>query len=183
MTSVTLTVQRRLSNNSDPESPVSSLLTSKRSNSKTFRRSFSHFNEAGVEHEIYKDSPYLKPPSIWRLAQLSSPEWLYALLGSIGVAVFGSFNPVLAYVLVQIAEAYSRTHEMLRNDVGWFDEEENNADSLSMRLANDATFVRATFSNRLSILIQDTSSVLVALVIGILLEWHLALAAFATLPF
>eukprot|EP01018_Ginkgo_biloba_P027515 Gb_20009 [translate_table: standard] len=227
------TVQRRLSNNSDPESPVSPLLTSKRSNSKTFRRSFSHFNEAGVEDEIHRDSPYLKPPSIWRLAQLSSPEWLYALLGSIGAAVFGSFNPVLAFVLVQVAEVYSRTqgkhtkHEvdkwclvitsigaitvvanflqhfyfgimgekmterirrmmfsaMLRNEVGWFDEEENNADSLSMRLANDATFVRAAFSNRLSILIQDTSSVIVALVIGIVLEWHLALVALATLPF
>eukprot|EP01018_Ginkgo_biloba_P035178 Gb_20029 [translate_table: standard] len=137
----------------------------------------------GVEDEIYRDSPYIKPPSIWRLAQLSSPEWLYALLGSIGVVVFESFNPVLAYVLVQIAEAYSRTHEMLRNDVGWFDEEENNVDSLSMRLANDATFVRAVFNNHLSILIQDTSSVIVALVIGIVLEWHLALAAFATLPF
>lgn len=71
---------------------------------------------------------------------------------------------------------------MLRNEVGWFDEEENSADTLSMRLANDATFVRAAFSNRLSIFIQDTSAVVVAILIGMLLEWRVALVALATLP-
>lgn len=71
---------------------------------------------------------------------------------------------------------------MLRNEVGWFDEEENSADNLSMRLANDATFVRAAFSNRLSIFIQDSAAVVVAVLIGMLLEWRLALVALATLP-
>jgi hypothetical protein len=71
---------------------------------------------------------------------------------------------------------------MLRNEVGWFDKDENNADTLSMRLANDATFVRAAFSNRLSIFIQDTAAVSVALLIGLLLEWRVALVALATLP-
>ena len=71
---------------------------------------------------------------------------------------------------------------MLRNEVGWFDEEENSADTLSMRLANDATFVRAAFSNRLSIFIQDTAAVLVALAVGMLLEWRVALVALATIP-
>lgn len=71
---------------------------------------------------------------------------------------------------------------MLRNEVGWFDEEENSADTLSMRLANDATFVRAAFSNRLSILIQDSAAVIVAILIGMLLHWRLALVAVATLP-
>ena len=71
---------------------------------------------------------------------------------------------------------------MLRNEVGWFDDEENSADTLSMRLANDATFVRAAFSNRLSILIQDCAAVLVAIAIGVILHWRLALVAIATLP-
>lgn len=71
---------------------------------------------------------------------------------------------------------------MLRNEVGWFDDEENCAETLSMRLANDATFVRAAFSNRLSILIQDMAAVIVALLIGCLLQWRLALVALATIP-
>lgn len=71
---------------------------------------------------------------------------------------------------------------MLRNEVGWFDKEENSADNLSMRLANDATFVRAAFSNRLSILIQDSTAVIVSVLIGLLLQWRLALVALATIP-
>ena len=51
-----------------------------------------------------------------------------------------------------------------------------------MRLANDATFVRAAFSNRLSIFIQDTSANFVALLLGMLLQWRVALVALATLP-
>jgi ATP-binding cassette, subfamily B (MDR/TAP), member 1 len=51
-----------------------------------------------------------------------------------------------------------------------------------MRLANDATFVRAAFSNRLSIFIQDTSAIFVALLLGMLLQWRVALVALATLP-
>ncbi len=82
---------------------------------------------------------------------------------------------------VYLVTAYYVT-AMLRNEVGWFDEEENSADTLSMRLANDATFVRAAFSNRLSIFIQDSAAVVVAVVIGMLLQWRLALVALATLP-
>ncbi|XP_077212757.1 ABC transporter B family member 20-like [Tasmannia lanceolata] len=229
-------IRQQTSNASDPESPISPLLTSdpknERSHSKTFSRPLSEFDEMPVRQQDSKDSQHQKPPSFWRLAELSLAEWFYALLGSIGAAIFGSFNPLLAYILSLIVVAYYTTegrhlrHEvdkwcliiacmgivtvvanflqhfyfgimgekmtervrrmmfsaMLRNEVGWFDEEENSADTLSMRLANDATFVRAAFSNRLSIFIQDTAAVIVALLIGMLLEWRLALVALATVP-
>eukprot|EP00268_Persea_americana_P039712 TRINITY_DN3933_c0_g1_i1.p1 TRINITY_DN3933_c0_g1~~TRINITY_DN3933_c0_g1_i1.p1 ORF type:complete len:1408 (+),score=266.26 TRINITY_DN3933_c0_g1_i1:281-4504(+) len=229
-------VNRQTSTTSDPESPISPLLMSdpqnERSHSKTFSRPLSELDEMPMRHWNSKDLQHQKPPSFWRLAELSFAEWFYALLGSIGAAVFGSFNPLLAYILALIVEAYYRSKDrhlrnevdkwcliiacmgivtvvanflqhfyfgimgekmtervrrmmfsaMLRNEVGWFDEEENSADTLSMRLANDATFVRAAFSNRLSIFIQDTAAVIVALLIGMLLEWRLALVALATLP-
>ncbi|KAL5716910.1 ABC-type xenobiotic transporter [Ranunculus cassubicifolius] len=222
---------------SDPESPISPLLMSdpksERSHSKSFSRPFDQFDDGPIKKRKKKSSKkHLKPPSFWRLAELSFTEWLYALLGSIGAAIFGSFNPLLAYVISLTVVSYYGDHghylrrevgkwcliiacmgivtvvanflqhfyfgimgekmtervrrmmfsAMLRNEVGWFDEEENSADTLSMRLANDATFVRATFSNRLSIFIQDTSAVLVALLIGLILQWRLALVALATLP-
>ncbi|XP_042476265.1 ABC transporter B family member 20-like [Macadamia integrifolia] len=228
---------RQASNASDPESPISPLLTSdpknERSHSKTFSRPLSQFDDMPVKLKEPKDTQHQKPPSFWRLAELSFAEWLYAALGSTGAAIFGSFNPLLAYVIAMIVTAYygpnkgaSLSREvdkwsliiacmgivtvvanflqhfyfgimgekmtervrrmmfsaMLRNEVGWFDEEENSADNLSMRLANDATFVRAAFSNRLSIFIQDTAAVVVAVLIGMLLEWRLALVALATLP-
>lgn len=228
---------RKISNNSDPESPVSPLLTSdpknERSHSQTFSRPNSEFDDFPITSEETKVTENREPPSFWRLVELSLAEWLYALLGSTGAAIFGSFNPLLAYVIALIVTAYYRTDDkhhlrrdvdrwcliiacmgvvtvfanflqhfyfgimgekmtervrrmmfsaMLRNEVGWFDEEENSADNLSMRLANDATFVRAAFSNRLSIFIQDTAAVIVAILIGMLLQWRLALVALATLP-
>ncbi|KAK8593296.1 hypothetical protein V6N12_045379 [Hibiscus sabdariffa] len=224
------------SNDSDPESPVSPLLTSdprkERSHSQTFSRPHSHSDDIPMKVKEAKDVHHGEAPSFWRLAQLSFAEWLYAVLGSIGAAIFGSFNPLLAYVIALIVTAYySREHHhlkddvdrwcliiacmgivtvvanflqhfyfgimgekmtervrrmmfsaMLRNEVGWFDNEENSTDNLSMRLANDATFVRAAFSNRLSIFIQDSAAVVVAIIIGMLLHWRVALVAFATLP-
>ncbi|KAK7832900.1 abc transporter b family member 20 [Quercus suber] len=226
---------RQRSNGSDPESPVSPLLTSdpknERSHSQTFSRPHSQAGDTPVKVKEAKNTRIREAPSFWRLAELSLAEWLYAVLGSTGAAIFGSFNPLLAYVIALIVTAYyveehHLGHEvnklcliiacmgvvtvvanflqhfyfgimgekmtervrrmmfsaMLRNEVGWFDEEENSADTLSMRLANDATFVRAAFSNRLSIFIQDSAAVLVAVLIGMLLQWRLALVALATLP-
>ncbi|XP_075485120.1 ABC transporter B family member 20-like [Primulina tabacum] len=222
---------------SDPESPVSPLLTSdpknERSHSQTFSRPPSKFDDVPLTLKKSKVAQFQKEPSFWRLVELSLAEWLYAVLGSTGAAIFGSFNPVLAYVIALTVTAYYRTDEkhhrrqeidrwcliiagmgivtvianflqhfyfgimgekmtervrrmmfsaMLRNEVGWFDLEENSADNLSMRLANDATFVRAAFSNRLSIFIQDSAAVIVAVLIGMFLHWRLALVALATLP-
>ncbi|KAK4799961.1 hypothetical protein SAY86_025326 [Trapa natans] len=228
---------KQVQNASDPESPVSPLLTSdpksERSHSQTFSRPHNDSDNGLIEVMESEESPKPQAPSIWRLIELSFPEWLYAVLGSIGAAIFGSFNPVLAYVISLIVSAYYRAGEgldlrqevdkwclvivgigiitvianflqhfyfgimgekmtervrrmmfsaMLRNEVGWFDKEENSADNLSMCLANDATFVRAAFSNRLSILIQDGAAIIVAVLIGLLLQWRMALVALATIP-
>ncbi|RAL51234.1 hypothetical protein DM860_010736 [Cuscuta australis] len=228
----------RLKPSSDPESPVSPLLTSdpdnERSHSQTFCRPINVFyDDPPTKTREVKDTQRQEPPSFWRLVELSLAEWFYAVLGSMGAALFGSFNPLLAYVIALIVTAYYRIDDknhlenevnkrcliitcmgivtvianflqhfyfgimgekmtervrrmmfsaMLRNEVGWFDEEENSADNLSMRLANDATFVRAAFSNRLSIFIQDSAAVFVAVLIGMILQWQLALVALATLP-
>ncbi|KAL1819334.1 hypothetical protein ACET3Z_014203 [Daucus carota] len=227
---------RHTSYTSDPESPVSPLLTSdpqnERSHSQTFSRPLSEYDDLPMEMKEEKDVEHRGIPSFWRLVELSLAEWLYAVLGSIGAAIFGSFNPLLAYVIALVVTTYYNKEKhnfredvdkwclviacmgvvtvvanflqhfyfgimgekmterirrmmfsaMLRNEVGWFDEEENSADTLSMRLANDATFVRAAFSNRVSIFIQDSAAVIVAVLIGMILEWRLALVALGTLP-
>ncbi|KAI8030440.1 ABC transporter B family member 20 [Camellia lanceoleosa] len=226
---------KQTTNASDPESPVSPLLTSdpknERSHSQTFSRPHSQSDDMAVKVQEAENKRSRNAPSLWRLIELSLAEWLYAVLGSTGAAIFGSFNPLLAYVIALVVTAYYREDRhlreevnkwcliitcmgivtvvanflqhfyfgimgekmtervrrmmfsaMLRNEVGWFDDEENSADTLSMRLANDATFVRAAFSNRLSIFIQDSAAVAVAVLIGMFLHWRLALVALATLP-
>ena len=260
---------------STPESPISPLLNSdqdERSHSKTFSRSLSRAYDLQTEPEQQSSENVDDIPSLWRLAILSTPEWFCALLGSIGACLLGSFNPLFALLLAQVAETYyygnkrimwhevskwcllvagmglatvllnflqhfyfgimgekmtervrrlmfsgeswtfgyrsSRygtfcimlsivfgferlvpdcldilvTAAILRNEVGWFDKEENSAELLSMRLANDATYVRATFSNRLSVFIQQASSTLVALSVALLMHWRIGLVSLATIP-
>ena len=52
------------------------------------------------------ESKHQISPSFMRLVNLSLPEWLYAVLGSLGASIFGSFRPVLAYVVGLIVTAY-----------------------------------------------------------------------------
>lgn len=95
--------QRQKSNGSDPESPISPLLISdpknERSHSQTFSRPLGHYDDTSTKVKV-------ESPSFWKLAQLSFPEWLYAVLGSTGAAIFGSFNPLLAYVIALVVTAY-----------------------------------------------------------------------------
>ncbi|KAG6554301.1 hypothetical protein Mapa_004217 [Marchantia paleacea] len=225
--------QRQASNMSDPESPVSPLLTSdprrERSHSKNYTRTISELVETEEKHEP-PEVFISEKPSLMRLAKLSSPEWFCALLGSLGAALFGSFNPLFGFILSELVHTYYNAEgddlkkqvskwcliimgmgivtvvvnflqhfyfgimgekmtervrrlmfsAILRNEVGWFDKEENSIDVLSMRLANDATYVRAAFSNRLSVLIQDATSILVVLLVGMLMDWRLAVVGLAT---
>jgi ATP-binding cassette, subfamily B (MDR/TAP), member 1 len=101
-------INRQFSNtsNQDPESPVSPLLTSdsERSHSKFF--TLNHFCD--FKSKSKKPEVKTKPPSFWRLAELSLAEWPYALLGSVGAAIFGSFNPLLAYTTGLIVATYYR---------------------------------------------------------------------------
>ncbi|KAG0562857.1 hypothetical protein KC19_9G176700 [Ceratodon purpureus] len=227
-----INLQRQTSNSLLPESPVSPLLTDpedERSHSKTFSRSPSQCKD----FQIYEDEPAsANIPSLWKLAKLSSPEWFCAILGSLGAILFGSLNPLFAFLLVQIAEVYydpsqsELRHElskwcsilvglalatilanflqhfyfgimgekmterirrlmfsaMLRNEVGWYDKEENSPEVLSIRLGHDAAYVKATFSNRLSVFIQDISAVCVAIALALVLEWRFGLVALATIP-
>jgi ATP-binding cassette subfamily B (MDR/TAP) protein 1 len=112
---------RHTSNGSGPESPVSPLLTSdpknERSHSQTFSRPHSHSDDVPIKVKEARDVKHQKEPPFWRLAELSLAEWLYAVLGSIGAAIFGSFNPLLAYVISLIVTAYYRQEHHLRQDV------------------------------------------------------------------
>ena len=44
--------------------------------------------------------------SFWRLAKMNSPEWAYALVGSIGSVVCGSLSAFFAYVLSAVLSIY-----------------------------------------------------------------------------
>lgn len=71
---------------------------------------------------------------------------------------------------------------MLRNEVGWFDKDENGIGLLMSKLAADATLVRSALSDRLSTLVQNAALAVTAFVIAFALSWRIASVVIATFP-
>jgi ATP-binding cassette subfamily B (MDR/TAP) protein 1 len=170
--------------------------------------------------------------SFWRLVKMNSPEWLYALIGSIGSIVCGSLSAFFAYVLSAVLSVYynpdhkhmireidkycylliglsstalifntlqhffwdivgenltKRVREkmltaVLKNEMAWFDQEENESARISARLALDANNVRSAIGDRISVIVQNTALMLVACTAGFVLQWRLALVLIAVFP-
>lgn len=67
-------------------------------------------------------------------------------------------------------------------EVAWFDEEANSSGVLCSRLSHDAAMVKSLVADRVSLLVQTASAVLVAMVIGLVVAWKLALVMIAVQP-
>ncbi|KAK6147053.1 hypothetical protein DH2020_017965 [Rehmannia glutinosa] len=170
--------------------------------------------------------------SFIRLAKMNSPEWAYALFGSIGSVVCGSLSAFFAYVLSAVLSVYynpdhaymirqiakycylligvssaalifntlqhyfwdtvgenltKRVREkmlaaVLKNEMAWFDQEENESSRVSARLALDANNVRSAIGDRISVIMQNSALMLVACTAGFVLQWRLALVLVAVFP-
>ncbi|EHA8592457.1 putative ABC transporter B family member 1 [Cocos nucifera] len=170
--------------------------------------------------------------SFWRLAKMNSPEWTYALVGTIGSMVCGSISALFAYVLSAVLSIYyaqdhrymrreiskycylligvssaallfntlqhlfwdvvgenltKRVREkmlfaVLRNEIAWFDQEENASARIAARLSLDAHNVRSAIGDRISVIVQNSALMLVACTAGFVLQWRLALVLIAVFP-
>lgn len=170
--------------------------------------------------------------SFLRLARMNSPEWAYALAGSIGSMVCGSFSAIFAYILSAVLSVYyapdprymkreiakycylligmssaallfntvqhvfwdtvgenltKRVREkmfaaVLRNEIAWFDADENASARVAARLALDAQNVRSAIGDRISVIVQNSALMLVACTAGFVLQWRLALVLLAVFP-
>ncbi|KAK4478669.1 hypothetical protein RD792_014160 [Penstemon davidsonii] len=170
--------------------------------------------------------------SFLRLAKMNSPEWTYALFGSIGSVVCGSLSAFFAYVLSAVLSVYynpdhdymikqiakycylligvssaalifntlqhffwdvvgenltKRVREkllaaVLKNEMAWFDQEENESSRIAARLALDANNVRSAIGDRISVIMQNSALMLVACTAGFVLQWRLALVLIAVFP-
>ncbi|GJN26261.1 hypothetical protein PR202_gb14180 [Eleusine coracana subsp. coracana] len=71
---------------------------------------------------------------------------------------------------------------ILRNEVGWFDEEENNSSLVAARLAVDAADVKSAIAERISVILQNMTALMTSFVVGFIIEWRVALLILATFP-
>lgn len=163
---------------------------------------------------------------------MNSPEWTYALFGSIGSVVCGSLSAFFAYVLSAVLSVYynpnhafmineiakycylligvssaalifntlqhyfwdtvgenltKRVREkmlaaVVKNEMAWFDQEENESSRVAARLALDANNVRSAIGDRISVIMQNSALMLVACTAGFVLQWRLALVLVAVFP-
>ncbi|MED6205610.1 ABC transporter B member 19 [Stylosanthes scabra] len=71
---------------------------------------------------------------------------------------------------------------ILRNEVGWFDEEEHNSSLVAARLATDAADVKAAIAERISVILQNMTSLLTSFIVAFIVEWRVSLLILATFP-
>ncbi|KAJ4842833.1 ATP-binding cassette, sub-B (MDR TAP), member 8 [Turnera subulata] len=71
---------------------------------------------------------------------------------------------------------------ILTFETAWFDEEENSSGALCSRLSNQAAMVKSLVADRLSLLVQTTAAVSIAMILGLVVAWKLALVMIAVQP-
>ncbi|XP_073121367.1 ABC transporter B family member 15-like [Henckelia pumila] len=113
---------------------------------------------------------------------------LYAL-SFMGLAVFSLLiNICQHYSFAAMGENLTRRirermlSKMLTFEIGWFDKDENATGAICSRLAKDANVVRSLVGDRMALLIQTFSAVIIACTMGLAIAWKLALVMIAVQP-
>ncbi|KAG9159775.1 hypothetical protein Leryth_007793 [Lithospermum erythrorhizon] len=71
---------------------------------------------------------------------------------------------------------------ILRNEVGWFDEDEHNSSLVAARLATDAADVKSAIAERISVILQNMTSLLTSFIVAFIVEWRVSLLILGTFP-
>lgn len=72
--------------------------------------------------------------------------------------------------------------KILTFETAWFDEEQNSSGALCSRLSNEAAMVKSLVADRVSLLVQTASAVTIAMAMGLVIAWKLALVMIAVQP-
>ncbi|KAJ7974483.1 ABC transporter B family protein [Quillaja saponaria] len=72
--------------------------------------------------------------------------------------------------------------KILTFEVGWFDQDENSSGAICSRLAKDANVVRSLVGDRMALVVQTISAVVVACTMGLIIAWRLAIVMIAVQP-
>ncbi|XP_023344692.1 phosphatidylcholine translocator ABCB4 [Eurytemora carolleeae] len=127
---------------------------------------------------------------VWENIQEARDHSLYNCFLFIGLGVasgmamflqgymFGISGEHLTYRLRILAF----TH-MLKQELGWFDDQRNNTGSLCTRLSADASKVQGATGARIGSVLQGVAGCIISLMFGIYYSWELTLAAGIFYPF
>lgn len=71
---------------------------------------------------------------------------------------------------------------VMKNEMAWFDQDENESSRVAARLSLDANNVRSAIGDRISVIMQNSALMVVACTVGFALQWRLALVLLAVFP-
>ncbi|KAG1360812.1 ABC transporter B family member 19-like [Cocos nucifera] len=71
---------------------------------------------------------------------------------------------------------------VLRNEIAWFEKPENSAGFLSSHIVGDTSMIKTIISDRMSVIVQCISSILIATIVSMIVDWRMGLVAWAVMP-
>lgn len=117
-------------------------------------------------------------------ARIRTYAFIFSLLTLLSIIL----NLIQHYSFAYMGERLTRRirkgmlEKMLSFEAAWFDEEKNSSGALCSRLSNQASMVKTLVADRVSLLVQTTSAVTVAMIIGLVVAWKLAVVMIAVQP-
>ncbi|KAM3190904.1 hypothetical protein ACQJBY_068710 [Aegilops geniculata] len=71
---------------------------------------------------------------------------------------------------------------VLRSEIGWFEEPKNSVGFLTSRVISDTSMVKTIISDRMAVMVQCLSSIIIATALSIAVNWRMGLVAWAMMP-
>ncbi|KAI6699360.1 hypothetical protein NL676_013684 [Syzygium grande] len=107
----------------------------------------------------------------------------------LGLAVFSLLVSVIQHYNFAFMGEYltKRIREkmlskILTSEIGWYDQDQNSSGSVCAGLAKDANVVRSLVGDRMALIVQTCSAIVIALTMGLIISWRLALVTIAAQP-
>lgn len=71
---------------------------------------------------------------------------------------------------------------VLQNELGWFEKPKNGVGSLTSRIVSDTSTVKSIISDRMAVIVQCISSILIATTVSMFVNWRMGLVSWAVMP-
>ncbi|XP_024318252.1 ABC transporter B family member 14 [Brachypodium distachyon] len=71
---------------------------------------------------------------------------------------------------------------VLRNELAWFEKPKNGVGSLTSRIVSDTSTVKTIISDRMAVIVQCISSILIATTVSMYVNWRMGLVSWAVMP-
>ncbi|KAJ9579274.1 hypothetical protein L9F63_024620, partial [Diploptera punctata] len=71
---------------------------------------------------------------------------------------------------------------MLRQEIGWFDEEKNSVGTLCAKLSGDAASVQGATGSRIGVILQATSTLAIGIILSFTWSWKMTLVSLVSVP-